>query len=242
MDYADVGIVAGSPAGVIPGTQSRSLNGMTFTINSQVTAVNEGASTYKQLRVTVLSGGAALADLATVFSASDGTAASTAMMRVRVADFAINQPLAGATVTVSGGPSPTRTELTDIDGRVTMTGLLPTTPAVPKYSIAGSKSGYTVYPEDVPPNPAVYTSFGPTQVFDTTIRLFKTVSIQVNLVNPDGTPFVAAPYTWVWVESSRGGASVKVTGSSGTISAGSARYRSRSRHPDDVVQRWGLGA
>ena len=224
LDYGDVGIVGGTPPGTIPASSTETVNGLTYTVTNTVALVDDpvpgslsASANYKRLRVVVSSGGAVLSDLITVVSSPEKAVASNAVMRVMVADYILNKPLVGATVNVSGVGSP-QSRLTDAAGRVEFAGLAPTNSVANEhYSLTAALAGYQLFPTDVPPSPAVHTTFGPTQVFDTTIRLFKTVSITIRLVNPDGTPYT--PSTYVWFQSSQGGQNLLVTGGEMTITS-----------------------
>ena len=50
-------------------------------------------------------------------------------------------------------------------------------------------------------------------MFDTTIRLFRKVSVRFDIRNPDGTPFLEP--TWLWFRSDRGGNWISVN--NGTV-------------------------
>ena len=146
LSYSDLGIVGGAPPGLIPATQSQVVNGFAYTVTSSVVLVDDpvpgGLSTsanYKRLRVVVTSStGAVLSDLVTVVSSPEKATAGSSLMRVMVADFAINRPIVGATVTVSGGPSATQAALTNTSGRVEFANLSPTNAVKHHYSLAAA--------------------------------------------------------------------------------------------------------
>jgi prepilin-type N-terminal cleavage/methylation domain-containing protein len=227
LAYNDVGVVGGTPPGLLPATSTETLNGQLFTVTHSVELVDDpvpGSLTtvanYKRLRVVVKSAGVVLSDLVTVISSTDPAVATNALMRVAVADFALNRPLVNASVSVTkvgtSGPGASVSRLTDVGGRVEVTGLTPTDSGNDEhYVLSASLSGYQIHPNDLPPSPAVRTTFGPNQVFDTTIRMFKTVSMTIKLVKPNGSVYTAP--TYVWIESDRGGEDVLVTGGTLTI-------------------------
>ena len=248
LKYADIGIVGGTPPGLITAAATRTLNGVTYNIVNSVQLIDDPipgginpTANYKRLRVVVSSGGVTLSDLSTIISSPQSATAATAVMRILVADVAANSSLAGVTVSVAGGPSPLRTGNTGANGRVAYPGLLPTTAAKPYYDITVSKPGYQVYPDDVPPSPAVHTSFAPNQVFDTTIRMFKTVQARIRLINTDGSKFTQD--TWIWFHCDRGGEWVLVQNGDLTIST--LKYTSGKTEPlipNLVYRAWWAGS
>lgn len=197
LAYDDLGTSPGNPPGPIPRDQTVVSGGFTFTVTTAIQFVDDPVpggfhtgQNMKQMRVTVARAGKTVVDLQTRVPPQLTSSLTKGTINVLVADYALNTPIVGAEVTIAGGPSPTRTDLTDASGRSVFAGLLPTTsPPTDRYSITAAAAGYTTLPVDMPPAPAAYTNLIATQVFNTTIRMFKTVAITTQLVFPDDTPF-----------------------------------------------------
>jgi prepilin-type N-terminal cleavage/methylation domain-containing protein len=221
LTYANLGTYPGNPPGLIPRDKVVTIDGLSFDVTTSIQYVDDPipggvitAANYKRMRVTVSRDGQDFADLTTVIAPPNRAAMTRGVIKVLTADFANNTAIPNATLVVSGGPSPTRTDYTDAAGKAFFADLLPTTSGSPYYSITASAPGYSVLPEDVAPATAARTSLIARQVFSTTLRLFKTVTITANLVNVNGTPFTQ-PAT-LSISSSRGTGSIPVTG--GTVS------------------------
>ena len=197
LAYDDLGTTPGNPPGPIPRTQTVVSGGFTFTVTTNIQFVDDPVpggfhtgQNMKQMRVKVDRAGKTVVDLQTRVPPQLTSSLTKGTIDVLVSDYALNIPIVGAEVTVAGGPSPTRTDLTDAAGDSVFAGLLPTTSApTDHYTITATATGYTTLPVDMPPAPAVYTNLVASQVFNTTIRMFKTVAITAQLVFPDDTPF-----------------------------------------------------
>ncbi len=218
--YADLGTNPGNPPGVIPRDAIETVNGVAFDVTTTIQLVDDpipgGFTThanYKRMRVAVSRDGVVLADMSTIVAPPKRASLTRGTIRVLVSDYANNTPIGGATVNVGSGPSPNRSDYSDASGRTMFADLLATTTAKPNYEITASSPGYSVLPEDQPPAPAVKPTLAPSQLFSTTVRMFKTVTVTANLVKPNGDPFLYD--SMLTITSSRGSETVAVTG--GTI-------------------------
>ncbi len=198
LDYERVGTNPGNPLGTIPKTKNVTLGGLTFNVTNTVTFVDDpvparlaSRTNYKQMRVIVARKGTTFADMQTLIAPRSQSSLTRGSIKVTVSDYYTNQVIPGATVEVTGGPSPSATDLTDGLGESLFVGLLPTEPTGPQshYSIAARKGDYNVLPEYVAPAAAVYPTLVASQTFDTTIQMYKTVYLAVRLMFPDGRTF-----------------------------------------------------
>jgi prepilin-type N-terminal cleavage/methylation domain-containing protein len=223
--YDDVGTNPGNPVGVLPRSTTVTVDGRAFVMSTRVRFVNDPVpgrtatrTNYKQVRVTISRAGKTWADMQTFIAPKTQSSLTRGIISVLVADYAANTPIASADVTVSGGPNPVVTDTTDVTGVLDFAGLLPTaaTGAQSHYVITAVAPGYLTLPEDRPNALAVYPTLAATQTFQTTVRLFKPVTINATLLNPDGTTF-AYPAT-LTVTSVRGTGTVPATGGAATFS------------------------
>ena len=220
LNYFSLGTTPGNPPGVIPRTATKTVEGVSFDVTTTVKYVDDPvpggyhtAANYKRLEVEVAREGVVVANMATIVAPPVKAAINRATVKVLASDYANNTPIPNAVIGLSGGPSPARSDFTDAAGNVVFAELLPTNVTNPTYTITASAPGYSVLPNDVAPAPAAQTSLLVSQIYSTSIRLFKTVTATVNLVKPDGTPFMY-PST-LSVSSARGATSMAV--SNGTL-------------------------
>jgi hypothetical protein len=138
------------------------------------------------------------------------------LMKVQVVDI-LNDAVPGASVTLGTGPDAPISDTTDANGRVSFAALTPTPASGTKstYTIAVSAAGYETLPDDVPPSTAASTALATGQVYSTVIRLFKPVTMNLQLVDETGAPFTAA--ATVGVSWSNGAQSTTVTGGSAAL-------------------------
>jgi prepilin-type N-terminal cleavage/methylation domain-containing protein len=227
LAYEDIGTVGGNPPGTIAATRSVTSSGVTLTLKTRVTYVDDAApnttatgADYKSVTVTVTSPKVPTLNvkMQTLVAPPDQPSLSKALVKVLVADYALNQAVPDATVTVSGGPSANRSDTTDAAGYATFAALDPNPASGPqsKYSVNVSAPGYVVLPADLPPSTAASRSLSAGQKFETTLRIFKPVTVNVHLVTPTGTPFTGA--ATVSLSSADGSGSFPVTGGNVTIS------------------------
>jgi hypothetical protein len=114
---------------------------------------------------------------------------SQGIVLAQIIDYALNTPLVGATVTVSGGPSPARNDLTDGAGSVVFPALLPTTVSFNHYDVTAAAAGYVTLRDDTPPATASRTALVAGQTFNTVIRMYKPATIYIVAKNADGTTY-----------------------------------------------------
>ncbi len=213
-----------NPFGV---TTTQNLGGLDFTVSKYTKYIADPipgrfvtGTNYKGLRVIVKRKGKTLADMETLLAPRTQSSLTKGIIKVFVSDFADNTPIAGAAVTVSGGPSPSVTDLTDATGNSEFAGLDPTPATGPTshYVLTATATDYTVLPEFLPNALAVYPTLAATQTFSTAIQMFKTVSVNARLTYADGTPF-AFPATLSISSATRGSGTVPITGGSGAFAS-----------------------
>ena len=224
LPYASLGTTPGNPRGTIPRNTTIVANGLTYAIRTSVQYVNDpipggliSDANYKRVRVRVSRDGDLYSDMTTVVAPPNRAALNRGVVKVIVADYASNTAIAAASISLTDGPSSTLDDESDASGRAVFADLVPTTTAKPKYSIIVAAAGYSVLPEDVAPAPAAQTSLITRQVFSTTIRMFKTVTVTAKIVNPDGTPF-EYPST-LTISSNRGTGTKALTGNTTSFTA-----------------------
>ena len=105
-------------------------------------------------------------------------------MLAQIIDYALNTPLVNATVTVSGGPSPTRNDLTDASGSAVFPALLPTNATLNHYDVTPTFNGYVTLRDDLPPATASRTALVAGQTFNTVIRMYKPSTIYRHCQEP----------------------------------------------------------
>ena len=207
MPYSSVGTTNGNPAGTVVPSQSASafgIAGLDATVTTRISFMDDAPSTsyrtradYKRVTVTVTRNGdqrALTQDVTFVAPPGGGAYAgqSEGIALAQVIDGALNTPVAGATVTLSGGPTPLRTDTTDANGSVVFPSLLPTTPVADHYDLTVAASGYTTMREDTPPGSAARSPMVGGQTFQTVIRVYKGSTIYIAAKNPDGSLYAGA--------------------------------------------------
>ncbi len=221
LSYDDLGTVGGNPPGLLQPSRTVTNGGQTLTVGVRVAYVNdplpdgvETGANYKSVQVTVTAPGSTtpLADMTTDVAPPSAPAQDKGLIKVQVVDEGLKQPVANAVVNLGSGPDAPLSDTTDADGNVSFAALAPTTSSGSnsKYEVTVSVPGYQTLPEDVPPTPAARTSLAAGDVFNTVLRIFRPVTLTVDLVDGAGLPFVAPATVAVW--SSRGAGSLTVTG------------------------------
>jgi hypothetical protein len=217
LPYDSVGVANGNPSGTITPTMTASqlgIQGLDATVKTQISYMDDAPATsyrtradYKKVVVTVVRN----ADLRTLaqdvtYVAPPGAGAyagqSQGIVLAQIVDYALNVPIVGATVTVGGGPSPTRNDLTDASGSSVFPSLLPTNVTLNHYDVTPAATGYVTLREDTPPATSARTALVAGQTFNTVIRMYKPATIYVVVKNPDGTSYTGTGS--VTVGSSRG--------------------------------------
>ena len=189
-------------------------------VNDPAPSAKETGADYKSVVVTVTSASATvLAKEATLVAPPTQASQTDGLMKVRVVDYALNQPVQGATVTLGTGPDAPVSDTTDANGNVSFAALTPNpaTGAKSTYTLAITATGYQTLPDDVPPAPAASTALASGQVFTTDIHIYKPVTLNVKLVDAAGAPFTAA--STVSLSSIRGADSMALTGGSASVTS-----------------------
>jgi type II secretory pathway pseudopilin PulG len=230
MPYGSVGTTNGNPAGTVQPSQSASsfgIAGLDATVTTRISFMDDAPSTsyrtradYKRITVTVIRNGDSkplTQDVTFVAPPGGGAYAgqSEGIVMAQVIDAALNTPIPGATVTLSGGPTPLRTDAADASGSAVFPSLLPTTPAADHYDVTVAATGYTTMREDTPPGSAARSSMVGGQTFQTVIRVYKGSTIYVTAKNPDGSLYAGT--ATATVGSTRGTQSFSFTGGQLTV-------------------------
>ena len=252
LPYTQVGLVGGNPSGILSASSSTSLPGSEqVTVARKISWVADPIPTayvtnadYKKVVVTVTrtSDGKLLSSKTTyVASASAPPFAGTTWDQVKrtVIDAVTNAPLSSASVQLTGGPAPeNRTNTTDGAGVVIFPALQSSTNGTPVFTLATTRAGYSVYPDDISPgSPSSVSSVAGTNSIGT-IRMYKPVSLTINLHSSSGANYTSG--ATVSLESSRcgvGTVSIPAGQSSVTItSCDYARNKSVSLVPNVTGQ------
>ena len=215
----------GNPSGTVAATLTAvqlGVVGLDATVRTKIGYVDDAPTTsyqtkadYKKVTVTVLrtADSKQLAqDVTYVAPPGGGEVAgqNQGIVQVQVIDSVLNMPVPAATVTLSNGPSPLRSDLTDAVGTAVFPALLPTNVTYPYYDIGASAQGYTTLKDDTPPSTAVHTSIAGGQTFSTIIRVYKGATIFAVPKNPDGSMYTGA--ATATIRSSRGAQSFTFSG------------------------------
>jgi type II secretory pathway pseudopilin PulG len=194
MPYEDVGIVGGSPPGVIQATQTKTVGGIAYKIETTVDYVDDPALgqpqtyvNYKKVAVTVTpqtAKGRPYTETTLIAPPAIGAIAGKATIIATVIDALTDQPVAGAPVTADQSTSPTQTRSTAADGKVVFAGLEPSaiSPTDPKYKYrltVGLPSPWVTHPDSDPS--VAQQHLAASQTWPTTLRVFKKATIVANL-------------------------------------------------------------
>lgn len=225
LPYESVGLQNGNPSGTVAASLTASqlgIVGLDATVKTKIAYVNDAPATayqtkadYKKVTVTVLRNADSrqLTQEVTYIAPPGGGAVagqSQGIVQVQTIDMVLNQPLPGATITLSNGPSPLRNDVTDATGTAVFPALLPTNATYPYYDIGASLAGYTTLKDDTPPSTTAQTSIAGGQTFTTIIRLYKAATIFVVPRNPDGSTYTGT--ATATIGSSRGAQSFTFSG------------------------------
>jgi hypothetical protein len=204
LPYDSVGVSNGNPAGTVPPTMTASqlgIQGLDATVTTRISYMDDAPATsyrtradYKKVVVTVVrnTDSRQLAQDVT-YVAPPGAGAyagqSQGIVLAQIIDYALNVPVVGATVTVSGGPSPTRNDLVDAAGSAVFPSLLPTNVTLNHYDVTTAATGYVTLRDDLPPATASRTALVAGQTFNTVIRMYKPATVYIVVKNPDGSSY-----------------------------------------------------
>jgi type II secretory pathway pseudopilin PulG len=232
LPYNAVGTQNGNPAGTVVASQPASqfgITGLDATVTTRISFMDDAPSTsyrtradYKRVVVTVVRNADSrrlTQDVTYVAPPGGGTYAgqNEGIVLAQVIDAALNTPVVGASVTLSGGPTAARTDTTDTSGSVVFPALLPTNASLNHYSVTAAMTGYATMREDTPPSSAARTTLVGGQTFQTIIRVYKPSSISVVPRNADGTAYTGQ--ATVTISSSRGTQSFQFSGGQFTLAA-----------------------
>lgn len=230
LPYNSVGTQSGNPAGTVASTQQASqfgIFGLDATVTTRISFMDDAPSTsyrtradYKRVVVTVTRNGDSrrlTQDVTYVAPPGGGTYAgqNEGIVLTQLIDVALNTPVVGASVTLSGGPTTARTDTTDTSGSVVFPALLPTNASLNHYDVTAALGGYATMREDTPPGSAARTTIVGGQTFQTIIRLYKPSTIYVVPRNADGTAYTGQ--ATVTISSSRGTQSFSFSGGQLTL-------------------------
>jgi type II secretory pathway pseudopilin PulG len=230
LPYSSVGTQNGNPAGTIASSMAATqlgIPGLDATITTRISFMDDAPSTsyrtradYKRVVVTVVRNADSrrlTQDVTYVAPPGGGTYAgqNEGIVLGQVIDVALNTPVVGAAVTLSGGPTPARTDTTDAGGSVVFPALLPTSPALDHYDVTAAMAGYATMREDTPPGSAARTAIVGGQTFQTIIRVYKPSTIMVVPRNADGTAYTGQ--ATATISSSRGTQSFAFAGGTFTL-------------------------
>ena len=224
LPYSSVGTQTGNPAGIVAPTMTASQFGIGLdaTVTTRISFMDDAPATayrtradYKRVVVTVVRNTDSkqlTQDVTYVAPPGGGAVAgqNEGIVIAQVIDAALNTPVPGATVTLSAGPTPSRSDLTDAGGTATFPSLLPTTVSLNHYDLGVSTPGYTTLRDDVPPSLSARTPLVGGQTFQTVLRVYKAATINVNALNADGTPYPGTGT--VTISSTRGTQSFPLSG------------------------------
>ena len=230
LPYDSVGVSNGNPAGTIAPSMPASelgIQGLDATVTTRVSYMDDAPATsyrtradYKKVVVTVVrnTDSRQLAQDVT-YVAPPGAGAyagqSQGIVLAQIIDYALNTPLVGATVTVGGGPSPARNDVTDAAGSAVFPALLPTNVTLNHYDVTTAATGYVTLREDLPPATASRTGLVAGQTFNTVLRMYKPATIYIVATNPDGSPYTGTASATIG--SSRGTQTLSFSGGGLTV-------------------------
>jgi prepilin-type N-terminal cleavage/methylation domain-containing protein len=199
LAYEDLGTVGGNPPGVFVASETRTVSGTSYTVDTRVEYVDDPALgqprtyvNYKKVTVTVtpeVANPRPITETTVISPPSFGAIAGKATAVITVLDSLTNEPLDNVAVTIDGSTSASRTGRTDANGNVVFAGLEPsaTSPTDPKYryQASASFSPYVTHPDTLPAT--IRQHLAASQTWNATIQMFKPSEIVVNLYD-NNTP------------------------------------------------------
>ncbi|HEY7603480.1 MAG TPA: hypothetical protein VH760_04395 [Gaiellaceae bacterium] len=217
MDYNDVGVVAGNPAGCLgvttpttrcpnssypAATAGISNGGLLATFSTQVSYVNDPGplsytsyANYKKIVVTVTrnSDSKQLAREVTYVAPPVRASQSNAVINARVVDYGNSTQVADVPVALATGPDAPRNDVTDASGTVLFAGLTPNPTSGPTayYDLSLTPpTGYVTLYDTVSPKSPAHVQLSPGQTWPTALYVYRPATIYLDLRNSDGTTFV----------------------------------------------------
>lgn len=235
MNYNDIGTANGCVAGVLhasqPFTKDLQNNnlGVAATMNTDVEYASanvpgtaDTGTDYKTVTVSITrnSDGAVLAQGTTNVAPGQLPSQTTATIQAAVSDYgAAGTALPNVQVNLATGPSAPASCLTDASGSVTFPGLTanPTTGAQAYYDLSITPpAGYQVLSDDAAGQPPVHVQLSPTQVWSTSLSVYKPATIIVDLLNTDGSQYTGTASVTVTSNDARTAGDAKTFAYSGT--------------------------
>lgn len=231
LPYSSVGTLNGNPTGTLAASQPASafgVAGLDATVTTRISYMDDAPATsyrtradYKRVVVTITRNGdhRRLTQAATYVAPPGGGAyagQNEGIVVAQVIDAVQNTPVAGATVTLNGGPSPLRSDTTDVAGTVVFPALLPTS-GTQKYSLTVAAQGYTTLKEDTPPANSASSAVVGGQTFQTVLRVYKASTITLLARNPDGSAYTGS--ATATLSSTRGTQSFAIGGGTLTVTS-----------------------
>ena len=154
MSYDVVGTVGGNPPGNLVADRNVTRDGASFRVQNRVVYVDNAAPGASQTRIDYKSVQTIVTPLATgsksitqttlVAPPTYASIAGKSAITVSTTDKITGAAIAGSAITVTGGPSPTVSDVTDATGNAVIAGLTPNSSPSQLYTAAISKSGYVV--------------------------------------------------------------------------------------------------
>lgn len=212
MSYDDVGTVGGNPPGDLVADRNVTRDSAGFRVQNRVVYVDNAAPGASQTRidyksvqtiVTPLAAGSkSITETTLVAPPTYASIAGKSAITVSTTDKITGAAIAGSAITVTGGPSPTVTDVTDATGNAVIAGLTPNSTPSQLYTAAISKPGYVVT------NPAgdLDENLIAAETFPIAALLVKPVRLEVSLLQG----VTAVPITEA--------ATVKITSPTGVVS------------------------
>ena len=199
VSWDNLGTVAGNPPGTLVASQVVTVGAASYTVTRRVELIDDPVPTYgyntganyKRVVITVSSPAMTKAlSYETLVAPPTQPSLYSGVVKATVLDT-FNGVLSGATVAVSGGPSPLRSDATNSAGKASFAALAPTTVAQPNYTVTPSMVGWKLDPADAGAQ-TMSLSAGQTQT--PSYHLYKPVTLTVYVVDLGGAP-VTTPTT-----------------------------------------------
>jgi type II secretory pathway pseudopilin PulG len=211
MNYNDVGTANGCVAGPLSSSQAftQDLQGNTLGVaatmhtdveygNADVPGTAQTGADYKTVKVWITrdADSKVLAQGTTILAPGQEASQTTATIDAAVSDYgAAGTPMQGVEVDLATGPSAPASCLTDASGSVAFPGLTanPTSGSQAYYDLSVvPPAGYQVLSDDAAGQPPVHVQLSPTQIWSTSLSVYKPATLVVDLLNPDGSQYTGS--------------------------------------------------
>jgi Tfp pilus assembly protein PilV len=208
MNYDDVGTVNGCVAGPLNASQpfTQDLQGQSLGVkatmhtsvayaSANVPGAAQTGADYKKIAVSITrdQDGKVLAQGTTYLAPTQEASQTTATIKAAVSDYgAAGTPMQNVQVNLATGPSAPASCYTDASGSVTFPGLTanPLNGSQAYYDLSVvPPTGYQVLSDDSSGKPPVHVQLSPTQLWSTTLGVYKPATIVVDLQNQNGTEY-----------------------------------------------------